>query len=117
MPTIKQKLQSQDNSFALSPECAAAFRIFGDMPTLAIIFFLSEGSKRFNELERLTGTNPVTLTTRLKRLTEQNIVKRTEHEADKQSVSYSLGSVGEKTLPILQQIEEFSKELPPISID
>ncbi len=89
-----------------------AFNLFGDMPTLAIIYFLSESPKRFTELERLTGMNPVTLTVRLKRLTSQHLIKRIEQETDKQSVSYSLDILGEKALPILKQIERFSKELP-----
>jgi len=92
-----------------------AFGVFGDVPTLAIIFFLIESPKRFSELERLTGTNPVTLAARLKRLTEQHIIKRSEHEVDNQSVTYSLDDVGKKMLPILQQIEAFAKELPATS--
>jgi DNA-binding HxlR family transcriptional regulator len=94
----------------------AAFRLFGDIPTLAIIYFLSEGPKRFSELERLTGTNPVTLTARLRRLSERCVVKRIELAVDRQSVSYSLDTVGQKALPILQQIEKFSKELPVSSV-
>jgi DNA-binding HxlR family transcriptional regulator len=113
MPTTE--LPTQGNTTQHSEECMAAFRIFGDMPTLAIIYFLSESPKRFSELERLTATNPVTLTARLKRLTEQQIIKRTEHEADKQSVTYALGAVGEKMLPILQRIEMFAKEWPATS--
>lgn len=117
MPTSKKKLPSQSNMLAHTDECMEAFSLFGDMPTLAIIFFLSENPKRFSELERLTGTNPVTLTARLKRLAEQRIIKRAEHESDKQSVTYSLDTMGEKALPILQQIEVFSKELAVTSAD
>jgi DNA-binding HxlR family transcriptional regulator len=82
------------------------------MPTLTIIFVLSEGSRRFGELEKITGTNPVTLTARLKKLVDMRILKRVEREDDKQSVTYSLDAVGLQTLPILEQIEAFSKELP-----
>lgn len=111
MTTSKQTLSSPNSPMTLSKECMDAFALFGDMPTLGIVYFLSEGSVRFNELERLTGTNPVTLTTRLKKLTEQRIIKRSEQEVGKQSVSYSLDTVGQKMLPILEQIEGFSKEL------
>lgn len=112
MPTLKHKSQSRNNSLPNTKECMEAFALFGDMPTLAIIYFLSDSPRRFSELERLTETNPVTLTARLKRLTEKRIVKRTEHQTDRQSVTYSLDVVGQKALPILQQIEAFSKELP-----
>ena len=114
MTTSKQKPPSLNSSMPHTKECMEAFSLFGDMPTLAIIYFLSESPKRFNELLRLTGTNPVTLTARLKRLTEQRIINRTEQKTDKQSVSYSLDTVGQKALPILQQIEVFSKELSNI---
>jgi DNA-binding HxlR family transcriptional regulator len=105
-------LPSQNSSFKHSAECIAAFKLFGDVPTLTIIYYLSEGPKRFSELERLTQTNPVTLTARLKKLVTQNIVERKEQEQDSQSVTYSLTELGLKALPILQQIDTFSKELP-----
>jgi DNA-binding HxlR family transcriptional regulator len=85
--------------------------MFGDMPTLAIIYFLSDGAKRFTELQRLTCANPVTLTARLKRLAEQGIISRSEHEIDKQAVSYSLDVMGEKAVPIVREIERFARQI------
>ncbi len=85
--------------------------MFGDMPTLAIIYFLSDGPRRFTELQRLTCANPVTLTARLKRLAGQGIISRAEHETDKQAVSYSLDVMGEKAVPIVREIERFAREI------
>jgi DNA-binding HxlR family transcriptional regulator len=93
-----------------SPEYLAAFRMFGDMPTLAIIYFLSDGPRRFTELERLTCLNPVTLTSRLKRLTSQHVITRAAHPTDKQAVIYSLDRLGELAVPIVNAIEHFAHE-------
>ncbi|MEO8691499.1 MAG: winged helix-turn-helix transcriptional regulator [Candidatus Saccharimonas sp.] len=111
---MKLEPPSSESAASHSAKCMEVFRIFGDKPTLAIMFFVSESPKRFKELERLTEVNPVTLTARLKRLTEQNIIMRTEREEDKQSVAYSLGDVGCKMLPTLKQMEQLAKELPSI---
>ena len=85
--------------------------MFGDTLTLAIIHFLSDGPRRFKELERLTCANPVTLTTRLKRLAEQGIIRRAGHETDKQAVIYSLDALGEKAVPIVREIERFARDI------
>lgn len=85
--------------------------MFGDMLTLAIIHFLSDGPRRFKELERLTCANPVTLTTRLKRLAEQGIIRRAGHQTDKQAVIYSLDALGEKAVPIVREIERFARNI------
>jgi DNA-binding HxlR family transcriptional regulator len=85
--------------------------MFGDMLTLAIIHFLADGPRRFKELERLTCANPVTLTSRLKRLTEQGVIRRAEHQADKQAVSYSLDALGERAVPIVREIERFARDI------
>lgn len=102
---------SQNKQSLRSAEYMDALHMFGDTPTLGIIYFLSDGDKRFNELERLTCVNPVTLTDRLKRMTEKHIVKRTQPESDKQAVIYSLDALGEKAVPIVRQIEKFIKEV------
>jgi DNA-binding HxlR family transcriptional regulator len=94
-----------------SVACIEAFRIVGDMPTLAIIYILSSGSKRFGELEKLTHINPGTLTNRLKHIHELQIIERFEHKDDNQSVSYSLTKLGKKLLPIIRQVDKFSEEL------
>jgi len=92
-------------------EYMEAIRMFGDVPTLSILYFLAEGPKRFLELQRLTSLNPVTLTARLKRLVEQQIVTRSTQEVDRQAVSYALDAAGEETVPILRAIEDFARAL------
>ena len=94
-----------------SAEYLEACRKFGDMPTLAIIYFLANGPKRFTELQRLTCVNPVTLTARLKRLAEQGVIVRSEHETDRQAVSYALDTMGEQAVAIVREIERFARAL------
>jgi DNA-binding HxlR family transcriptional regulator len=95
-----------------SKKCMIAFKIVGDMPTLALVYFLNEGPKRFSELEKLTRINPSTMTSRLKHMHALGLVERKEQEADNQSVSYGLTSLGSKIVPIVQQIESFADQLP-----
>jgi DNA-binding HxlR family transcriptional regulator len=86
-------------------------KMLGDFWTLAIVQILEDGEKRFSELERdLTKASPTTLTNRLKRLEEQKIVKRKEETVDKLSVVYSLTDKGRGILPILREIQVFSKK-------
>lgn len=88
---------------------AAVLRLLGDYTTLRIIDFLRFGELRFTELQRTIGDiNPVTLTSRLKRLEAMNIVERTEATLNRQSVTYKLSTRGGKLLPVLREIQHFS---------
>jgi DNA-binding HxlR family transcriptional regulator len=106
----KKVSPSQPSKARTSEEaCAAIFKLFGDMPTLWIVYTLADGPKRFAEIEKLTGSNPVTLTNRLKKLTELKVLKRAEGKADRQSVTYSLDTLGQKIVPIIMDIEKLKK--------
>ena len=88
---------------------AAVLRLLGDYTTLRIIDHLRFGEMRFTELHRTIGdVNPVTLTSRLKRLEAMNIVERTEATLNRQSVTYKLSARGGKLLPVLREIQNFS---------
>ena len=79
--------------------------------TLAILFCLRDGGKRFGELQKEMGVNPVTLTSRLKALTKNRLLSRRKYAHDKQSVSYELTPLGQDTVPIVQLIILFSAKL------
>lgn len=86
-------------------------KMLGDFWTLEIIQGLSDGEKRFSQLEReLPGINPTTLTNRLKKLEKQQIIQRKEETLDKISVVYSLSKKGQGILPILKQIKIFAEK-------
>ncbi len=98
-----------------SPEehCQAeALKLLGDYTTLRIIDFLRGGKLRFTELQRALGdANSVTLTKRLKRLQAAGILDRREATFDRQSVTYSLSRIGSGLLPVLREIQKFTRRL------
>ncbi len=91
-------------------KCSAKeLKILGDYWTLQIIQVLSDGEKRFTEMERiLPNINPTTLTNRLKKLEAQKLLKRQTETVDKLSVVYALTDKGQGILPILSEIKHFA---------
>ena len=91
---------------------AEALRLLGDYTTLRIIDFLRSSELRFTELQRILGdTNSVTLTKRLKKLEGAGILNRREATCDRQSVTYSLSPLGQGLLPVLREIQTFTRRL------
>ena len=91
---------------------AEALKLLGDYTTLRIVDFLRSGALRFTELERALGdANSVTLTKRLKRLEAAGILERREATFDRQSVTYSLSETGKGLLPVLAEIQKFTRQL------
>ena len=91
---------------------AEALKLLGDYTTLRVIDFLSSGALRFTELQRaLADTNSVTLTKRLKHLEAAGILDRREATFDRQSVTYSLTETGRCLLPVLAEIQNFTRRL------
>ena len=93
-------------------KCSSAeLKILGDYWTLQIIQTLSDGEKRFTELQKeLKSISPTTLTSRLKKLELQKIIRRKEETVDKLSVTYALTDKGCGILPILTEIKLFAKK-------
>src|SRR6187455_2983575 len=102
---------NQSKSYGPKEECLRALKMFGDYWTLAILFCLRDGAKRFGELQREMGINPVTLTSRLKALTKNRLLSRRKYAHDKQSVSYELTPLGQNAVPIVHLIILFSAKL------
>jgi DNA-binding HxlR family transcriptional regulator len=90
---------------------AEALKLLGDYVTLRIIDFLRANELRFTELQRSIGdVNSVTLSKRLKRLEAAGVVEREEATIDKQSVAYRLTALGKGLLPVLREIQNFTKQ-------
>ena len=86
-----------------------AMKLVGDFWTLRIVDALSEAELRFCGIERaIPDINPATLTARLKRLEEADIIERSKEAQDKQSVSYYLTDKGRGLLPVLASIKSFT---------
>lgn len=93
----------------LSKDLNNGIKLLGDDWTLCIVSSLSKGGLRYCGIQRaLNNVNPATLTNRLKKLEELDIVKRNEETVDKLSVVYELTDKGKAILPIINEIEKFS---------
>lgn len=87
--------------------CIPSLKLLGDFWTLRIIDVLSEGQLHYCELQRrVDNLNPVTFTTRLKKLEEAKLVQRKKES--KTDVSYRLSKLGTEILPVLYAINKFS---------
>ncbi|HSK16254.1 MAG TPA: helix-turn-helix domain-containing protein [Gaiellaceae bacterium] len=88
-------------------ECAVACTadIIGSKWTAIIVHDLSEGPRRFSELERsCPGISPRTLSERLRVLEQENLI---EKHAGARKVEYELTEKGEALLPIIDEMRLF----------
>ena len=76
-----------------------------------ILFHLLEGTKRFNELQRLTkGCTQRMLTLQLRELEKDGVVKLTVYAEVPPKVEYSLTEFGRSLEPILQMMREWGDQ-------
>lgn len=91
-----------------SKTCVSTLKLLGDYHVLRILDALQAGELRFCEVQRtVDNLNPVTLTDRLKKLEEAELISRTEDTVDKVAVTYSLTDRGSRTVPVLTAINDF----------
>jgi DNA-binding HxlR family transcriptional regulator len=91
-------------------ECAVACtaEIIGSKWTAIIVHDLSEGPRRFSELERsCPGISPRTLSERLHMLEDQGIVLRASYPESPPRVEYELTEKGRALLPIIHEMRTF----------
>ena len=82
--------------------------IIGAKWTALLVHDLSEGPRRFSELERACpGISPRTLSERLHRLEEERIVFRRSYPETPPRVEYALTDKGEALLPIIDAMRSF----------
>ncbi len=88
-----------------APTCsvAGAAEIVGSKWTVLIVHDLSEGPRRFTELERsCAGISPRTLAERLRWLESEEIVLRQSYPESPPRVEYALTPKGKALLPVVQ---------------
>ena len=86
---------------------AACAEIIGAKWTALIVHDLSEGPRRFSELEHsCPGISPRTLSERLRTLEQEGIIVRRSH-AKPPRVEYELTDKGEALLPIIDEMRRF----------
>lgn len=83
-------------------------KIFSGKWSILIIFYLSEGTLRFGELQRkLPEITQATLTKQLRALEKYGLVKRHVYPEVPPKVEYSLSEIGKEFLPVLDQFHTF----------
>jgi DNA-binding HxlR family transcriptional regulator len=90
---------------------AACAEILGAKWTAVLVHDLSEGPRRFTELEHsCSGISPRTLSERLRALENEGIVVRRSYPESPPRVEYELTDKGEALLPIIAEMRRFGRE-------
>lgn len=85
--------------------------IIGSKWTAVIVHDLSEGPRRFSELERsCPGISPRTLSERLRVLEQEGILVRRSYAESPPRVEYELTAKGQGLLPIIDAMRKFGHE-------
>jgi DNA-binding HxlR family transcriptional regulator len=93
---------------------ARTAQLIGNKWTPLIVRDLATGRRRFSELERsLIGISPKTLSERLKRLEEAEVVARQCFAEVPPRVEYSLTEKGFALLPVIDQMRAFGNRWLP----
>jgi DNA-binding HxlR family transcriptional regulator len=87
---------------------AASAEIIGAKWTALLVHDLSEGPRRFSELERsCSGISPRTLAERLRALEQEGILVRRSYAESPPRVEYELTEKGQSLLPIIDAMRAF----------
>jgi len=93
---------------ATSCAVAACAEIIGAKWTALLVHDLSEGPRRFSELEHsCAGISPRTLSERLRALEEEELVLRRSYAESPPRVEYELTGKGAALLPIIEEMRRF----------
>jgi DNA-binding HxlR family transcriptional regulator len=93
---------------ATSCAVAACAEIIGAKWTALLVHDLSEGPRRFTELEHsCAGISPRTLSERLRALEDEGIVERRSYAESPPRVEYELTDKGSALLPIITEMRRF----------
>ena len=90
---------------------AASAEIVGAKWTALLVHDLSEGPRRFSQLEHsCCGISPRTLAERLRALEHEEIVERHSYPESPPRVEYELTAKGEALLPIIDAMRSFGRD-------
>jgi DNA-binding HxlR family transcriptional regulator len=109
-------MQRTMNPVHESTSCAVAAcaEIIGAKWTALLVHDLSEGPRRFSELEHsCAGISPRTLSERLRALEDEGILERRSYAESPPRVEYELTDKGASLLPIIDAMREFGKDWLP----
>jgi DNA-binding HxlR family transcriptional regulator len=109
-------MQRTMNPVHESTSCAVAAcaEIIGAKWTALLVHDLSEGPRRFSELEHsCAGISPRTLSERLRALEDEGILERRSYAESPPRVEYELTEKGASLLPIIDAMREFGRDWLP----
>jgi DNA-binding HxlR family transcriptional regulator len=90
---------------------ASCAEIIGAKWTALLVHDLSEGARRFTELEHsCAGISPRTLSERLRALEHEELVVRRSYPESPPRVEYELTEKGEALLPIIDAMRRFGRD-------
>jgi DNA-binding HxlR family transcriptional regulator len=96
---------------AASCSVAACAEIVGAKWTAILVHDLSEGPRRFSELEHsCCGISPRTLSERLRALEHEGILLRRSYPESPPRVEYELTDKGQALLPIIDAMRGFGRD-------
>ncbi|GAB3422478.1 winged helix-turn-helix transcriptional regulator [Niabella aquatica] len=113
MAKIKETSTNYANKQALANDCLEVYasNIIGGQWSLAICCYLINGKHRFGELKKcLPNITERMLTLQLRKLEENNIVKRTVFAEVPPRVEYELTPIGYDLKPIIKELEKWGKK-------
>ena len=97
---------------------AACAEIVGAKWTAILVHDLSEGARRFSELEHsCCGISPRTLSERLRALEQEGMLERRSYAESPPRVEYELTEKGAALLPIIDAMREFGHSWLPCGHD
>ncbi|WP_297012113.1 helix-turn-helix domain-containing protein [uncultured Dialister sp.] len=99
----------ENSLFGVCPFVTAQKLLQGKWAIL-ILHALSEGTKRFNELERDIQITHATLSSQLKYMEKEGLVHRTVYPEVPPRVEYSLTAMGRRFAPVLDSIQVWGEE-------
>lgn len=90
----------------------AALDIIGNRWKGTVLYYLLDGTKRFNELRRLMpGVTQRMLTLQLRQLEQDKIINRKVYAEVPPKVEYSLTPMGKQLKPILHALKKWGDQM------
>lgn len=103
---VKKEVCEKEDQFGLCPYVTAQKLLSGKWAIL-ILHELSDGPKRFGQLQKAMDITQATLSVHLKELEKEGLLTRTVYPEVPLRVEYSLTGIGESFRPVLASIEQW----------
>lgn len=103
---MKKEVCEKEDQFGLCPYVTAQKLLSGKWAIL-ILHELSDGPKRFGQLQKAMDITQATLSVHLKELEKEGLLTRTVYPEVPLRVEYSLTGIGESFRPVLASIEQW----------